>query len=173
MSGLKYIRFRDQSQLDSNKLTELSDTVQSYIPSTKNAILKATQPLTQHYSPKLTKASTSNTATAPLAPTDQRSSSGEDVETWFNHHQISNRLSALFNFQSREEMLDYAILVEKDREKQMNIYTKIYSQTYSGEELPPHEFLRFARALEQLAKSNPRSEQKNVNQKSSSVCVIL
>ncbi|CAF4765792.1 unnamed protein product, partial [Rotaria sp. Silwood2] len=66
-------------------------------------------------------------------------------------------LRDLFDFQTGEEMLDYAQLLVKDREKQMNIYAKIFAKKYNGSDMPPHEFNRFAKALEQLLRDNPRS----------------
>jgi hypothetical protein len=74
-------------------------------------------------------------------------------------------------------MLDYAELLIKDREKQMNIYAKIFAQKYQGNDMAPHEFNRFANALERLLKEKrPSSTSVKPNSPilvKSKTCVIL
>jgi hypothetical protein len=148
MTGMKYIRFRDLQQLDKNKMTELMNT-----------ILSSSKPISVNH------IINSN----PDQPNN-------DVQAWFVEHRISIELGNLFDFQSIEEMLDYAELLIKDREKQMNIYTKIYANKYHENEMPPHEFNRFANALEQLIKDK-RPSYSSIRTKSaiptkSNLCLI-
>jgi hypothetical protein len=37
---------------------------------------------------------------------------------------------------------------------QQQIYSRLFAKKYGGDELPPHEFNRFARAMGQLVKEN-------------------
>jgi hypothetical protein len=70
-------------------------------------------------------------------------------------------------------MLDYAELLIKDRDQQMNIYAKIFAQKY-GNDMPPHEFYRFANALERLLiEKRPSSTSIKRNSIKSSTCTIL
>ncbi|CAF3396238.1 unnamed protein product [Rotaria sp. Silwood2] len=110
-----------------------------------------------------------------LRPCDQWTSTNGDIHTWFEHHRLSIELRDLFDFQTGEEMLDYAPLLVKDREKQMNIYARIFAKKYNGSDMPPHEFNRFAKALEQLQRDNPRSVIKTNPSTSnkSSTCTVL
>ncbi|CAF3398201.1 unnamed protein product, partial [Rotaria sp. Silwood2] len=71
-----------------------------------------------------------------------------DIHAWFEHHRLSIELRDLFDFQTGEEMLDYAQLLVKDHEKQMNIYAKIFAKKYNGSDMPPHKCNRFAKVLE-------------------------
>jgi hypothetical protein len=156
---MKYIRFRDIEQLDKNKLTELLNTILSSI--------QDNHVLSQHSIESLPVVNVTS------VPIDQQISTSNDVDTWFAEHRISKQLRDIFDFQSYEEMLDYAELLIKDRDQQMNIYAKIFLQKY-GNEMPPHEFYRFASALERLLKEK-RSSSTPIKQNSSksSTCTIL
>ena len=161
MTGMKYIRFRDLHQIDTNKKNELMNT-----------ILLSSKPTDRDHRSSVTPIVNSN----PIAPPsfDPSTSTNREIDAWFTQHRISSELRQLFDFQSIDEMLEYAELLIKDREKQMNIYSKIYSQQYHGNEMPPHEFNRFANGLEQLLRekrpSSVRSKSAMLNQ--SSACII-
>jgi hypothetical protein len=169
MTGMKYIRFRDLGQLDKNKMTELLNTILSSLssPKTENRLLS------QHCiepSPEV------NVTSVPVDPLDQQTSTSNDIHTWFAEHRISEQLRDIFDFQSNEEMLDYAELLIKDRDQQMNIYARIFAQKY-GKDMPPHEFYRFASALERLLKEKrPSSISVKLNSPipiKSSACIIF
>ena len=151
MSGLKYIRFRDLLQPDPEKSSELLNTVLASL-SPSNQLLKTNAPPPSHHGSRPV-SSTEKT----LRPFEQWSSPGNDISIWFAHHRLSNALRDLFDFQSGEEMLDYAQLLMKDRENQMQIYGQIFSEKYPGRQMPPHEFLRFAKALEKLVNEQQSS----------------
>jgi len=175
MTGMKYIRFRDH-QLEKTKMTELLNTILSSVSPSKSMILENPL-LPQHLkeSPSITKVT--NSTPSPLPPFEQPSSTDNNIEAWFAQYRISTQLRDLFDFQTREEMLDYAELLIKDREKQMDIYGRIFAKKYHGNDMPPHEFNRFANALEQLLKEDRPSSisvkpNSTVPTKSSS-CTIL
>ncbi|CAM4762838.1 unnamed protein product [Rotaria magnacalcarata] len=176
MSGLKYVRFRDLLQPDSSKLTELVNTVISSLPQGKTVAIKHLS-LPQHHDPPIPTVSVTLSTPLNLRPFDQLTWSVEDVHSWFAYHRISRELRDLFDFHNGEEMLDYAQLLTKDRENQMKIYSKVYAQKYAGNEMAPHDFNRFSKALEQLFKEHqPASsviEQKLSMQNKTSVCAIL
>jgi hypothetical protein len=166
MTGMKYIRFRDIQQLEKNKMTELMNTILSTFPSSKS-IDRENRSLSLPVNQMIN----SN----PIS-LDQPTSTNNDIHTWFAQQRISIELRNLFDFQSIKEMLDYAELLIKDREKQMNIYARIYSQKYHGNDMPPHEFNRFANALEELLKEK-RPSSSSVRSKSaitnkSNACII-
>ncbi|CAF3544814.1 unnamed protein product [Rotaria socialis] len=176
MSGLKYVRFRDLLQPDSSKLTELVNTVISSLPQGKTMAIKhLSSP--QHHDPPISTVSVTLLAPLNLRPFDQLTWSVEDIHNWFAYHHISRELRDLFDFQNGEEMLDYAQLLTKDREKQMKIYSNVYAKKYAGNEMAPHDFIRFSKALKQLFKEHqPVSsviEQKSSMQNKTSVCTIL
>ena len=143
MNGMKYIRFRDLHQFDKNKMTELLNTILSSL-----SVLSQERRIEP--SPVLNM--TNSTPSVSLHLSNQRASSKDDIGTWFAQHEISTELRDLFNFQSIEEMLDYGEVLINDREKQMNIYTRIFAKKYHGNDLPPHEFNRFTNALLRLLK---------------------
>lgn len=149
MTGMKYIRFRDLQQLDQNKMSELLNTILSSLSTSAEERPIEASPL--------------------LHSPNQQTSSKDDVRTWFAQHQLSTELRDLFNFQSIEEMLDYGEVLINDREKQMNIYSRIFAKKYPGNDLPPHEFNRFAHALQQLLKEKRPSS----NPVQSSTCTIF
>ena len=143
MTGMKYIRFRNIHELDKNKMTELLNTILSSLSVSAQA--RRVEP-----SPMLN--ITNSTPSVSLYSPNQRPINKDDINEWFAQHEISTELRDLFNFQSIKEMLDYHDVLIKDREKQMNIYTRIFAKKYHGNDLPTHEFIRFANALEQLMK---------------------
>ncbi|CAF4737628.1 unnamed protein product, partial [Rotaria socialis] len=85
-------------------------------------------------------------------------------------NQLSTQFRDLFNFQTGEEMLNYAQMLVKDREKHMNTYARIFAQKYNGADMPPHEFNRFATASEKLLRGNRPASLKTDK---SNICTIL
>jgi hypothetical protein len=170
MTGMKYIHFRDLHQLEKNKMTELLNSI---LPSLSSSTLVAPQ---NRSLSSQTVNHAMNTTSVSLISLDQQTSPGNDIHAWFAHHRISSQIRDLFDFQSTEEMLDYAELLIKDREKQMDIYARIFAQNY-GNDMPPHECNRFANALERLLKekrpSFTSSRLKSAMVEKSSTCVIL
>lgn len=153
MTGIKYVRFRNLHQLERNKMTELLNTILLSL-SSSTSVSQEDRSSSQHYIESPTVVNVTNSISIPLCPADQQTSTtNNDIHTWFAQHRISTQLRDLFDFQSNEEMLDYAQLLIKDREKQMDIYARIFAQKY-GNDMPPHEFNRFANALERLLKDN-------------------
>ncbi|CAF4890588.1 unnamed protein product [Rotaria sp. Silwood1] len=147
MTGMKYIRFRDCSQPDQVKMTELLNTILAALPSSRPLICE-NLPSPHHHQETPQPVSIAIQSTTPtFRPVDQWTSTDSDIHAWFASNQISIELHDLFNFRTGEEMLDYAQLLIEDRRQQMNIYAKIFTQKYHGRELPPHEFNRFAKAL--------------------------
>ncbi len=158
MTGLKYVRFRDLQQLDKNKLEELLNTILSSLSS------------------PISKPSIEPSPVVNDNNSNQQPSTNNEIDAWFIEHRISKQLQDIFDFQSVEEMLDYAELLIKDRDQQMNIYARIFKQKY-GNDMPPHEFYRFAGALERsLNEKRPSSisiKPKSAAPAKSSSCTIL
>jgi hypothetical protein len=158
-------------------MTELLNTILLSFSSPK-PMIKENRSLSQHRIEPPCVVNVANSISFPLHPAlNQQTSTTNDIHKWFAEHRISTQLRDLFDFQSTEEMLDYAELLIKDREKQMNIYAKIFAEEYDGKSLRPHEFNRFANALEQLLKEK-RPSSTSVKPKSpilikSKTCVIL
>ena len=132
MSGLKYVRFRDLIHWDPTKSSELLSSIRLHLSPTKQLV--------------------SNTKTLlQIEHHDQPvSNANGEVAQWFVQHRLSTKLRDLFDFQTREEMLNYADLLTQNRNRQLEIYGQIYAEKYAGEQLAPHEFLRFSSALEKL-----------------------
>ncbi|CAF4090625.1 unnamed protein product [Rotaria sordida] len=197
MTGMKYVRFRGPFESEQNKMTELLNTIFSSLssakipinenlsaqppnhstpsPSPSNHVMLPLSSLPHQSSSSLNTFATQPTPVASLRPCNQWTSTSGDIHAWFVHHRLSTELRDLFDFQTGEEMLDYAQLLIKDREKQMNIYERIFAKKYNGSDMPPHEFNRFAKALEQLLRDNPSPTMKKNSSASnkSSICTIL
>lgn len=129
MSGLKYVRFRDLVRWDPVKSTELLNSVSLCLSPTKDLVI--------------------NIKSSPLSVqhTDE-----SPISQWFHENHLSTKLRDLFDFRTRDEMLNYAEILTKNRDRQMEIYERIYAEKYAGEQMAPHEFLRFSVALENLLK---------------------
>ncbi|CAF2652659.1 unnamed protein product [Rotaria sp. Silwood2] len=173
---MKYVRFRDLLQPEQTKIDELLNTILLSLSSSKSLVHENISAPSQHHSIKLTVAGATE-ETSSLRPFNQWTPESNDVAAWFTQHRISSKLRDLFEFQTTKEMIDYGELLIKNREKQMNIYTKIFAEKYYGSEMPPHEFYRFATALEELVKDK-RSSSSSANKNSSipiksNTCVIL
>lgn len=162
MTGMKYIRFKDIRQLDENKINELINTILSSISSSKpNEI--------QDYSHSIPTTKTILLSTNPI--NEEQRSNDENLDKWFNENRISKEVRLLFDFQSLDELMDYGQLLIKDPEKQMNIYSRIYSQTFYGNDLPPHQFNRFAIQLQKLLKEQ-RPSSSSITSNQSKICSI-
>ncbi|CAF2895251.1 unnamed protein product [Rotaria sp. Silwood2] len=154
MTGMKYIRFRDSGQSDQVKMTELLNTILATLPLSGSLICANLSSSLHHQPAPHPIHNVIQSTTATFRSVNQWTSTDGDILAWFTSNEISIELHDLFNFRIGEEMLDYAQLLIEDRRQQMNIYAKIFAQKYHGNELPPHEFNRFAKALEQLLKEN-------------------
>lgn len=165
---MKYIRFRNVHQSDKNKMNELLNTILSTL---------SVSPQARRVEPSPMLNITNLNPTVPAYSSNQPPTSKDDVNEWFAQHGISVELRDLFNFQSIKEMIDYNNVLIKDREKQMEIYARIFAKKYHGNDLPTHEFIRFANALEQLMKDKcPSSFAGKPNSETSaqsSTCTIL
>ncbi|CAF2971370.1 unnamed protein product [Rotaria sp. Silwood2] len=160
------VQFNTKGWLEQSKATELLNTILTSFSSAKipiNENLSAqsphhgTPPASSHaVSPFIFTSTTQQTPVVNVRPIDEWISTGGDINSWFAQHRLSTELGDLYDFQNGEEMPDYAQLLMKNREKQMDIYTRIYAKKYNGSDLPPHEFNRFSRVLEQLLRDNRR-----------------
>lgn len=178
MTGIKYVRFRGSFESEQNKINELVNTILSSFSSTPSSNEQniLTPVVIPHESLPLKETSSPQSISLNIVrPVEQWTSTNGDIHAWFANNQISTQLRNLFNFQSGEEMVTYAQMLIKDREKHLNIYSKIYAQTYNGNDLPPHEFNRFTNALEKLLKDSGRLplNTESSNRNKSSTCVIF
>ncbi|CAF2513399.1 unnamed protein product [Rotaria sp. Silwood2] len=182
MTGMKYICIRDLVRPDEAKMTDILNTILSSLSSQtsllreKISLVDHSRLLSQHHSTSTSIAPITE-STFDLRPFEQWTSTGNDINLWFAYNRISTQIRDLFDFQTKEEMLDYAKLLIKDREKQMNIYAKIYHKKYREDDMSPHEFIRFAKALEGLYKDNSALPSATTQSSStlikSNVCAIL
>ncbi|CAF3723533.1 unnamed protein product [Rotaria socialis] len=163
MTGLKYVRFRDCVRIDQGKMTELLNTILLSLSSTQSSTSEPSSSVHQQQVPLPTVltmpvpdviSAQPKTIGSPPRPFKEWRSSGEDIPVWFAYNHLSTQLRDLFAFQTGEEMLLYAQLLLKDYDKHMNIYSKVFSQKYQGNELSPHEFNRFALVLKHLLEEN-------------------
>ncbi|CAF1030998.1 unnamed protein product [Rotaria sordida] len=172
---MKYIRFRDLIQPEQTKIVELMNAILLSLSVSTPVVHENLPSSSQQHTITLSIPATTK-ETSTLRPFNQWTSSGNDITAWFAHHRISRRLCDLFEFQTGKEMLDYAELLIKDRENQMNIYAKIFAEKYNGSVMPPHEFYRFSAAMKELLNDN-RSSLSSANKNSlmptkSSTCII-
>lgn len=177
ITDMKYVRFRDLLQPEQAKMSELLNTILgSLSPST--SLVHEKPPLSiQQPSQTLPISTAIVEKPSTLRPFNQWTSEGNDIAIWFSHYRISPKIRDLFEFQSGKEMLDYAELLVRDRENQMNTYTKVFTEKYNGSVMPPHEFYRFTTAMEELLNTN-RSSLSSAKRNSSpvtksSTCIIL
>ncbi|CAF3090716.1 unnamed protein product [Rotaria sp. Silwood2] len=113
ISGVKYVRFKDIKQLNQTKTDDLLNTILESLKSSQN--LAENPPvirpifkkmLADEPAPISRKNSIGNTTLLPL---DKWSSATiDDIKQWFSHHHISVKLQDLYNFQTGQEMLQYA-----------------------------------------------------------------
>ncbi|CAF1438264.1 unnamed protein product [Adineta ricciae] len=150
MTGLKYIRFKDENQLEEKKKGELLNTILALLS------IKTGEP--------------KENLSASCLIDEIPSNSSNEIKRWFQSNRLSKDFYDLFQFETREELLDYAQLLFKDPERQMNIYDKIYSQKYHGKQMAPHEFLRFTKALQQFVQADSNSV--SSTQLKSKTCVL-
>ncbi|CAF1319567.1 unnamed protein product [Rotaria sp. Silwood1] len=195
MTGIKYVRFRGAFGSEQNKIIELSNTIlatlspqtlhddDSYPLHLSHHVVSLPSPPSpppqqqqqQHQQHLSSTNSIQQISIVTLRLFNQWTSTGDDINQWFAYHRLSNKLRDLYDFQTGEEMREYAKILVKDREKQMHIYERLFSKKYNGEELPPHEFNRFALALEKLLRENlpPTTTTNPSTSKNSSTCIIL
>jgi hypothetical protein len=122
-----------------------------------------------------------NPSSTILKPIDQWTQN--DIRDWFAENYILDELRDLYQFRTGDEILDYAQELVHHRDKHRETYEDLFSKRYNGAKLPPHEFIRFAKALEHLLNNNssklvsPIKQQPSTSiastTKKSSTCVIL
>lgn len=162
ISGVKYIRFRNPAQPDEAKMVDLLDTILGSFATSSSSlevlsIAQRSSKQHEHYEPEIAH-NKNPTIDSLRLPIEQWSSATiDDINNWFVHHHISSQICNLYNFQTGEEMLHYAQMLIDDYENQIQIYSKAFRKKYNGDELLPHEFDRFKRAMEKLLKDNPIS----------------
>ena len=163
MTGMKYIRFKNVNQLDQKKIDELFNTIFASISSTKSM-------KNEHHSHSNPSSTSFRLLTNPII---EEKSSDDNLEQWFNHNRISKEVRLLFDFQSLEELIDYGQLLIEDPQKQIEIYSRIYSQKCQGHDLPPHQFNRFSIALQKLFREKrPLSASTSTKSNQSNICII-
>ncbi|CAF3993332.1 unnamed protein product [Rotaria sordida] len=173
MTGIKYVRFRGAFGSEQNKIIELSNTIlatlssqtlhddNSYPLHSSHHVVSLPSPPPQQQQQQQHLSSTNSIqqiSIVTLRPFNQWTSTGDDIHQWFAYHRLSSELRDLYDFQTGEEMLEYAKILK-----------------YNGEELPPHEFNRFALALEKLLRENlpPTTTTNPSTSKNSNICIIL
>ncbi|CAF4944676.1 unnamed protein product, partial [Rotaria sp. Silwood1] len=150
MTGVKYIRFRGAFGSEQNKIIELSNTIlatlspqtlhdhDSYpLHSSHHVVSLPSQPSSppqqqqQHQQHLSSTNSIQQISIVTLRPFNQWTSTGDDINQWFAYHRLSNKLRDLYDFQTGEEMREYAKILVKDREKQIHIYERLFSKKYN------------------------------------------
>jgi hypothetical protein len=157
-AGMNYIRFRDVKQPIPTETTQLIDRIRAELSKHMDAAVPVTSVVPLHdevsSSPAQQKSSVEETyqSTAVLAPIEQWTHA--DIHLWFAQQHILEQLRDLYQFQSGTEMLEYAQDLVNDRVTQQQTYSRLFVKKYGGDELPPHQFNRFANAIGQLLKEN-------------------
>ncbi|CAF0745362.1 unnamed protein product [Didymodactylos carnosus] len=191
ISGVKYIRFRNLAQPDKAKMADLLDTIlASFAASSSSSpeVLSAVQHSSkqhQSYEPEITHDKNSTIDSLRLPNEQWSTATIDDINNWFIYHHISSQIRNLYNFQTGQDMLHYAQMLVDDYEQQFQIYSKAFRKKTNDDELLPHEFDRFKRAMEKLLKDNTislpssmstkyeRVSTKNPATSKSSTCCIL
>lgn len=159
---MNYIRFHDIVQPNQSETKRLMERIQAVI--TSRTIISTTSTTSLHYEmpttylkqPKSLGQETSHNNMPDFTRVKEWTS--EDISYWFDQQHIMKQIHNLYKFQSGIEMLDYAQILLKDPDGQHKIYSQLFTQKYEGELLPPHEFTRFVKAMEQFVKEySPKS----------------
>ncbi|CAF1460409.1 unnamed protein product [Adineta steineri] len=183
-AGMKYIRFRNTNEPKHSEIADLMERVRAEISPGKNINTTLTAPLHHETHNELIRQK------SPLQEIQStiidfppiREWTRSDIHLWFNQHDIMEEIYDLFRFISGTEMLDYAQTLAEDRDRQQKTYSQIFTQKYRGQLLPPHEFSRFSKAMEQLLKENStehsidtqlKQSTTSRSNKKSSTCIIL
>ena len=182
---MNYIRFHDVKQPINTEITQLIDRIRAELSKHMDAAVPVTSAAPLHYevssSPAQQKSSVEETyqSTIVLAPIEQWTLA--DIHLWFAQQHILEQLRDLYQFQSGTEILEYAQDLVNDRVIQQQTYSRLFAKKYEGDELPPHQFNRFANAMSQLLKENSvghdvakktLSSPSNTPQTKSGACVI-
>lgn len=178
---LKYIRFRDSNSPDPQKMQKLTKLILSEISSNTVDQAEAVSMKAHNHNddPDYSVVSKQLSSPSNNASASGTAKKNDDIAQWFTTHNISYPLYELFDFQNMEEMTDYADLLQNDRDQQMHIYSKLYSQKYPSQQLPPHEFIRFSRAMAHLVSNKKPNTVTSMNaetapaQQKSRTCTVL
>ena len=184
-AGMKYIRFRNVNEPNQSEITDLIERIQAEISRGKNinstsAIVPLHHDIIDESTQQKNLAQETSLVTVDLPPVSQWTP--VNIRHWFNQQGILEQIYYLYGFRSGIEMLDYAQTLSEDRDMQQKTYSQVFTQKYQGQLLPPHEFTRFAKAMEELLKENSteyltdkqRTQSKTPTfNKKSSICVIL
>lgn len=172
---MKYIRFRNPNEPKQSEISDLMERIRAEISPGKNIIATSAAPshyeTTRESAPLKSAVRETSPTTADLPPISEWTPS--DIRRWFDQHGIMSELHDLFRFRSGTEMLDYAQTLVNNRDVQERTYSEIFTQKYQGQLLPPHEFNRFAKALQQLMKENSVVHSIVPQAKRSSTCAVF
>ncbi|CAF5059359.1 unnamed protein product, partial [Rotaria sp. Silwood1] len=128
MTGIKYVRFRGAFGSEQNKIIELSNTIlatlspqtlhddDSYPLHLSHHVVSLPSPPSpppqqqqqQHQQHLSSTNSIQHISIVTLRPFNQWTSTGNDIHQWFAYHRLSNELRDLYDFQTGEDMLEYA-----------------------------------------------------------------
>ncbi|CAF1003448.1 unnamed protein product [Didymodactylos carnosus] len=170
-SGLKYVRFRDIKQLESEKLSELVQMIEQNLslPSSvdyDNNDSRSCAP--SHYEPAAPPPTTTSTTTKEKTAEENKVKqetyigiselyqkpveqwNKNDVSQWFEYNEILVEIQDLYKFKDGSELLSYAPSLLADEKLQYQIYSKTFSKKNNGEDLLPHEYTKFVNALRKL-----------------------
>lgn len=148
-AGMKYVRFRNPDEPKQSEIMTLIERIRAEISVGNTPIIRSTAP--PHHEPLNEPVRPQNDVTERPPIAQWRV---DEIERWFQQHGIMEDIYELYRFRSGTEMLDYARILAKNRDEQQKVYTQIFAQKYGGQLLPPHEFHRFANAMEELRKEN-------------------
>ena len=170
---MKYIRFRNVNEPNQLEITSLIERIQTELSSDKHSIPTSVAPVHHESSGEgirpTSRAEEIHPRTTDLPPVSEWTS--VDIRRWFKHEGIMDQIHDMFAFRSGKEMLDYAQMLLENQDKHQDIYSQIFAQKYKGQLLPPHEFIRFTNAMNQLLKDN--SSEYLAKKRRSKTCVIL
>lgn len=173
----KYIRFKsDTNELDAAKTREMLKTIECTISETKGRPLKPQQ-TKQHNTPAQSQKGNdkirSNSFDREKSPEEW---TREDIQKWFRAHNVPDTLVKLFDFQSVNEMNQYALKLQANPKNEFLKYGRRYANAYGGDELEEYIFDRLKNSLLKLPAN--RRETMNLTMSSSTIpkstaCILL
>ncbi|CAF1650613.1 unnamed protein product [Adineta ricciae] len=147
----KYVRFtNDTKELNTTKVQEMLKTIEATISETNGQSLQP-QRTKQHETPAQSQKENDKIQSTGF---DKEKSpeewTREDIRKWFHTHNVPDTLVKLFDFQSVNEINQYALKLQTDPKNEFLKYARRYAKTYADDELEEYIFDRFKNSLLKL-----------------------
>lgn len=144
---MKYVRFKNNTgQLEQNKVQELVKSIEATMKLAFTQPLP--QPTEQHTLPTPIREKTEvvkSTSFDANKPVQQWTV--DDINLWFSNYKVPENLLKLYDFQSADEMNQYARKLRIDPSNEFTKYERLYAKAYPAEVLEEYIFNRLKNAL--------------------------